>query len=96
MKDLGELKYFLGIEFARSEKGILMHQRKYILELISQIGLEAAKPVMTPMDTNVKSMMILFLRIPNRLNLWLIKDPIKSLCITITRPDISFCVQNVS
>lgn len=35
-KDLGELKYFLGIEFARSEKGILMHQRKYILELISE------------------------------------------------------------
>uniref|UniRef100_A0A3Q7IJJ2 Reverse transcriptase Ty1/copia-type domain-containing protein n=1 Tax=Solanum lycopersicum TaxID=4081 RepID=A0A3Q7IJJ2_SOLLC len=27
IKDLGELKYFLGIEFARSEAGILMHQK---------------------------------------------------------------------
>ncbi|XP_070029693.1 uncharacterized mitochondrial protein AtMg00810-like [Nicotiana sylvestris] len=28
MKDLGELKFFLGFEFARSNKGILMSQRK--------------------------------------------------------------------
>lgn len=54
MKDLGELNNFLGIEFARSKKGILMHQRKYSLDLISEIGLGVAKPAMTPMDTNVK------------------------------------------
>ncbi|XP_060210330.1 uncharacterized mitochondrial protein AtMg00810-like [Lycium barbarum] len=54
MKDLGELKYFLGIEFARSEKGILMHQSKYALDLISESGLSAAKPASTPIDTNVK------------------------------------------
>lgn len=35
MKDLGELRYFLGIEFARSEHGILMHQR-YSLRNSSQ------------------------------------------------------------
>lgn len=35
MKDLGELRYFLGIEFARSEHGIMMHQR-YILRNSSQ------------------------------------------------------------
>ena len=35
MKDLGELKFFLGIEFSRPDKGILMSQRKYALELIS-------------------------------------------------------------
>lgn len=34
MKDLGELRYFLGIEFARSSKGIIMHQRKYAVALI--------------------------------------------------------------
>ena len=31
MKDLGELRYFLGIEFARSQEGIVMHQRKHSL-----------------------------------------------------------------
>lgn len=41
MKDLGELKYFLGIEFNKSTKGILMNQRKYVLELIDDIGLSA-------------------------------------------------------
>lgn len=54
MKDLGELKYFLGIEFARSNKGILMNQRKYTLELIAEIGLSASKPAVTPIDTNCK------------------------------------------
>lgn len=29
IKYLGELKYFLGIEFARSKEGTMMHQRKY-------------------------------------------------------------------
>uniref|UniRef100_A0A3Q7I802 Reverse transcriptase Ty1/copia-type domain-containing protein n=1 Tax=Solanum lycopersicum TaxID=4081 RepID=A0A3Q7I802_SOLLC len=52
IKDLGELKYFLGIEFARSEAGILMHQRKYALELVAYMGLAGAKPVTTPMDQN--------------------------------------------
>ncbi|XP_060187097.1 uncharacterized mitochondrial protein AtMg00810-like [Lycium barbarum] len=54
IKDLGELRYFLGIKFTRSEKGILMHQRKYTLEIISEAGLGAARPASTPMDPNTK------------------------------------------
>lgn len=34
IKDLGELKYLLGLEFARNKEGILMQQRKYALDLI--------------------------------------------------------------
>lgn len=41
MKDLREFKYFLGIEFARSDQGILMHQRKYAMKFISKLGLSA-------------------------------------------------------
>jgi len=29
MSDLGELSYFLGIEFVSTSKGIFMHQKKY-------------------------------------------------------------------
>ena len=54
MKDLGELRYFLGIEFARSQEGIVMHQRKYSLEIISEAGLGAAKPASTTIDPYVQ------------------------------------------
>ncbi|XP_049407783.1 uncharacterized mitochondrial protein AtMg00810-like [Solanum stenotomum] len=54
MKDLGEVKFFLGIEFARSKKGIIMSQRKYALELISELGLSGTKPFSTPLETNLK------------------------------------------
>ena len=54
MKDLGELKFFLGIKFSRSDKGILMSQRKYALELISESGLGGAKPACTPLEMNQK------------------------------------------
>ena len=39
MKDLGELKFSLGIEFARSKKGIVMSQKKYALDLVDEMGL---------------------------------------------------------
>ncbi|XP_019240256.1 PREDICTED: uncharacterized protein LOC109220259, partial [Nicotiana attenuata] len=54
VKDLGELKYFLGIEVLRSKTGILLNQRKYILELISELGLSGAKPASTPLEANVR------------------------------------------
>lgn len=38
MKDLGELKYFLGIEFSRSKEGIIICQIKYALQLVSELG----------------------------------------------------------
>ena len=34
MKNLGGLKYFLGIEVARSSQGIFLSQRKYVLDLL--------------------------------------------------------------
>ncbi|XP_075097846.1 uncharacterized protein LOC142175166 [Nicotiana tabacum] len=54
MKDLGELKFFLGIEVARSKDRIIMSQRKYALELISEMGLAGAKPAGTPLESNLK------------------------------------------
>lgn len=34
IRDLGALKYFLGMEFARSKKSIFVDQRKYLLNLV--------------------------------------------------------------
>ncbi|CAA7046864.1 unnamed protein product [Microthlaspi erraticum] len=45
MKDLGELKYFLGIEVARNKLGIYMSQRKYAMDIIVDTGMMGSKPV---------------------------------------------------
>ena len=54
IKDLGELKYFLGMEFARSKKGIFVSQRKYVLDLLKETGLMGCKPAETPIEPNLK------------------------------------------
>ena len=54
MKNLGGLKYFLGIEVARSTQGIFLSQRKYVLDLLSEVGLLECKPVDTPIVQNHK------------------------------------------
>uniref|UniRef100_A0A3Q7GH06 Reverse transcriptase Ty1/copia-type domain-containing protein n=1 Tax=Solanum lycopersicum TaxID=4081 RepID=A0A3Q7GH06_SOLLC len=54
MKDLGGLRYYLAMELARSKEGILMHQTKHTLEIISESGLGEVNPSMTPMEINVK------------------------------------------
>ena len=38
LKDLGDLNYFLGLEVARSNKGIGFCQRKHTLEVLNNAG----------------------------------------------------------
>lgn len=52
MKDLGVLKYFLGIEIAHGPDGLFLSQRKYALDIISEAGLLGAKPCDFPMEQN--------------------------------------------
>ncbi|GKB78549.1 ribonuclease H-like domain-containing protein [Tanacetum coccineum] len=49
IKDLGKLKYFLGIEVIDTDKGICLNKRKYVLDLLSEYGMLACKPAKTPL-----------------------------------------------
>lgn len=54
MKNLGGLKYFLGIEVARSSRGIFLSQRKYVLDLLAEVGMLDFRPIETPVALNEK------------------------------------------
>ncbi|GJS98441.1 ribonuclease H-like domain-containing protein [Tanacetum coccineum] len=52
IKDLGSLKYFLGIEVIKTGNDLCRSRRKYCLELLKEYGLLGCKPVSTPMEPN--------------------------------------------
>ena len=54
LKDMGPLKYLLGIECARNQEGMFLCQRKYVLHILDDIGPSSGKPVDTPMPQNHK------------------------------------------
>jgi hypothetical protein len=94
MKDLGPLQYFLGLEVHSTTTGIFLHQHKYIQELIALASLQEGHSVDTPLEVNVKDHRDEgdFLSNPS-----LYRQLVRSLnYLTITRPDISFVVQQVS
>ncbi|GJQ90843.1 ribonuclease H-like domain-containing protein [Tanacetum coccineum] len=97
IKDLVKLKYFLGIKVIDIDKGICLNQRKYVLDLLSDYGMLACKPVKTPLISK--------LVISNEA---FDSDPIlekvtnyqklmgKLFYLTNTRPDISYVVHCLS
>ena len=52
-KDLGMLRYFLGVEVMQSKHGIFLSQRKYALDLLSETAKLGAKPCGSPMALGV-------------------------------------------
>ncbi|KAJ9547057.1 hypothetical protein OSB04_019600 [Centaurea solstitialis] len=54
IKDLGKLKYLLGIEVARSKQGIFISQQKYVTDLLKDTGMTTSKPIGTPIEQNHK------------------------------------------
>eukprot|EP00261_Vitis_vinifera_P038895 XP_019080138.1 PREDICTED: uncharacterized protein LOC109123774 [Vitis vinifera] len=55
VKDLGQMRYFQGMEVARSRKGISISQRKYVLDLLTETGMLGCKPSDTPIKARKKT-----------------------------------------
>ena len=96
IKDLGEAKYYLGLEVSRSSDGIMLSQKKFILDMLQSANLLDAKPLSIPLDQHVKMY-------DNDKSGRLIDNPLlyrslvgKMLYLTFTRPDISYSVHLLS
>ncbi|XP_047148460.1 uncharacterized mitochondrial protein AtMg00810-like [Vigna umbellata] len=94
IKNLGELKYFLGLEVARSKKGIHLCQRKYALDILKETGMLGCKPSSTPFLSDTSTLY----KADNYLD-----DPGpyrrligKLLYLTNTRPDLCFSINLLS
>ena len=92
-KDLGMLRYFLGVEVMRSKHGIYLSQRKYVLDLLFEIGKLGAKPCSSPMSPSVHLTKegVLFEDLERYRRL---VGKLKYL--TVTRPDIAHLVSVVN
>ena len=94
LKDLGHLKFFLGLEIVRSVARIVVCQCNYTLHLLEEFGFPASKPHSTPMNPRVAL---------QKDGGELLVDPTPYcrlvrclLYLTITRPDSTFTVNTLS
>ncbi|KAJ0834758.1 putative RNA-directed DNA polymerase [Helianthus annuus] len=93
IKDLGKLNYFLGLEVTYTQKGLFLNQSKYALDILTRAKMLEAKPAPTPLSTNV-SFMSVGEPYPDTTHYRSIVGALQYL--TITRPDISYAVNQVS
>lgn len=94
IKDLGQLRYFLGFEISRYDKGIFMNQRKYTLELLEETCYFSAKPSPIPFDPTTKLTVIDGQPLKDHSSYMKLIGRV--IYLTNTRPGISYVFQHLS
>ena len=49
MKDLGETKYYIGLQIEHFQSGIFLHQSNYTEKVLKRFNMNKANPLSTPM-----------------------------------------------
>ncbi|XP_024011348.1 uncharacterized protein LOC112086607 [Eutrema salsugineum] len=93
MKDLGQMRYFLGIQAHFHQEGLFLSQQKYAEDLLAIAAMSDCSPMPTPLPLQPH-------HIPNRSQLFENPTYFRSLAgklqyLTLTRPDILFAVNFV-
>ncbi|KAE8733549.1 hypothetical protein F3Y22_tig00001120pilonHSYRG00173 [Hibiscus syriacus] len=90
MKELGQLKHFLGLEVDRTHEGIFLCQQKYAKDLLKRFGMLECKSTSTPMEPNIK---MCAHEGKDLEDATMYRQLVGSLIyLTLTRPDISYAV----
>jgi hypothetical protein len=94
MTDMGKYNYFLSLQFEEATAGTLLHQKKYMKELLVRFNMLGCNPAETPMETNTK---LCLDENGEAVNSTLYKQMVGSLrYLCNSRPDLSFAVGVVS
>lgn len=93
VKDMGPVKHFLGIVVQRNNAGFFLSQSQYAEELLERAGMDNCNPVATPADTKLKASTNDGKLLADATSFRSIAGALQYL--TITRPDISYAVQQV-
>lgn len=94
IKDLGKLHYFLGMEVLYKDDGLIISQRKFVLDMLKNYKVAGLRSCTSPLDLAVKlhakegtplSEPLFYRKLIGKLNF-----------LTNTRMDISYSVQHLS
>jgi len=54
MSMMAELNFFLGLQIKQTSNGTLIHQQKYVKELLKKFSMDSSKPIDNPISPSTK------------------------------------------